>query len=140
MTVILPSPDCSEHSSGLTLSCGVQQGSVLGPLLFAIYTSPVATLLREHGVHFHLCADDTQIFLEFCVSDTLSVHEIVSRLEACVAAVQRLIRANVLQLNAEKTEFLIILNETVGPFSSPVRVGEAVIEPSGVRPQPGRHV
>jgi len=35
-----------------------------------------------------------------------------------------------LQLNAEKTEFLIILTKTVAPFSSCIRVGEAVSEPS----------
>ena len=104
--------------------------SCMDPLLFTMYTSPLATLLRERGVHFHFYGNDSQIFLGFCVSDTPSVPEVICRPEACVAAVRRWMRANMLQLNADKTEFLIILTKTVAPFSSPVTVGEAVIEPS----------
>jgi len=52
-------------SSTFPLLCGVPQGSVLGPILFIMYTTPLSSLLSNSGINHHLYADDTQLFMSF---------------------------------------------------------------------------
>ena len=54
-------PPHSSPSSPLT--CGVPQGSVLGPVLFKLYTTPLSSLISASSISHLLYADDTKLFI-----------------------------------------------------------------------------
>ncbi len=91
------------RSSTSSVSCGVPQGSVLGPILFILYTADLVQLVEHHGLNVHLYADDTQIY--GCSSPS-SVDLLQFRMSACIDDVVDWMSSNRLQMNATKTEVL----------------------------------
>ena len=75
----------NEHSTIRNLSCGVSQGSVLAPILYSMYTAPLADIIRQHGLNFHFYADDSQTFLSFNPKATGEPLHSLSRVQSCIS-------------------------------------------------------
>ena len=95
-------------SSKADLKFGVPQGSILGPLLFTLCTTPLSSMIFEHAIPHHLYADDSQLYVSFASGDSAAA---LNGLQSCLASVQSWMSTNKLNLNPDKTEFLIIGNE-----------------------------
>ena len=86
------------------LQRGVPQGSVLGPILFTIYTLALGDIVRRHDLNGHSYADDMQMCVSFDIKDNPS-HQ-VNRMEACINDINTWMAGNHLKLNDNKTEVI----------------------------------
>ena len=91
-----------KQSSNISCEYGVPQGSVLGPLLFTLFMSPISNVISSFGVSQTQYADDTQLYIG--LNDATSV----STLSDCFTAVQHWLDLNGLSMNPDKTEAIVI--------------------------------
>ena len=66
-------------SSSVTCTTGVPQGSVLGPLLFIAYVSPIADIAHLYSIDQQQYADETQLFISLSSSDYMPDLDNVTR-------------------------------------------------------------
>ena len=87
-------------SQRLPITCGVPQGSILGPLLFLVYINDMH-LSVEHSLIYHF-ADDTNL-LYSCKS----FKDLRKRVNKDLQLLYEWLCANRLSLNTGKTEFIV---------------------------------
>ena len=113
-------------SDPVNLLFGVPQGSVLGPVLFVMYTKPLLDLLDRKSILNQSFADDTQLYCSMPPSEIISsVHTV----EDCISDVKAWMNSNTLKLNDDKTEVLLIRSKISNSFDKPsaLQVGNAEV-------------
>jgi len=120
-------------SSTTLLTCGVPQGSVLGPILFILYTADVSKIIQRHGLHHHLYADDAQIY-GFCRHNSIDTQRLREKLMACISEVAGWMKSNRLRFNSAKTEFVWLTSprRLCQLDSTSFTVGTDIVQPSHV--------
>ena len=96
----------SASAKSSTLQYGVPQGSVLGPLLYTLYTTPVGDICRENDISFQIYAYDTQNYLSFSVKETAAN---LAKMQKCVRQLKAWMTHNLLKLNTDKTEIIFFV-------------------------------
>ena len=98
----------TERSSNRNLFCGVPQGSLLVPILYSMYTSPITDIISKHNMNHHFYADDSQIHWSFKPTAAGEPTTSKLRIESCIHDVNNGMSTNKLMLNHDKTELPVL--------------------------------
>ncbi len=96
----------STFSNWTTITRGVPQGSILGPLLFLIYVNDMPSVIDKCSINLY--ADDTTLY--HSDSDPRTVQ---SALNKDLESTARWIKANGLRMNIEKTQMLTLFRKSI---------------------------
>ena len=124
MKVLIP----NALSESIKQETGVPQGSILGPILFLLYLSPLFDKLDELKCVYHFYADDSQFFFE--VTDRQlepTYEEILGEIELCFTSLK-------LKLNKDKTDIIVFKHTLNRSFSLQVTpFGDPLIEKQRIK-------
>ena len=129
---------CQAIKIGLTLSelskliCGVFQGSVLGPLLFSFYTTPLSKITSLHpDIKFHLYAHNTKFYVNLSHKNASIA---LTKLNTCLQDVQRWMTLSKLKLTPEKkTKFIVFASKFPLNFLLfPVNILGSLLNPADI--------
>ncbi|CAK1585636.1 unnamed protein product [Parnassius mnemosyne] len=115
----------SNYKSGpQQITCGIPQGSILGPLLFLTYINNIVNL--NLSGHLSLYADDTCLFYF-----AHSIHEIISQAQKDLDILNEWFSYNLLTINVTKTSFMVFCakNKKI-PTYTPLKINNITLKRS----------
>ena len=77
-------------------------------LCFSLSTTSLSNLVSTYAIPHHLYADNSQLYVSFSSDDSAAA---LNGLQSCFASVQSWMSTDKLNLNPDKTEFLLFGNE-----------------------------
>ena len=113
----------NNQSDLLDVSCGVPQGSILGPLFFIIYVNDIMTLFKQDGLKILLYADDTVLYYSHTDITLLfqSLNNGLNKIwEWCML--------NRLSINTVKTKFIAIDSYKRIDETCEIKLGGVILE------------
>lgn len=111
------------YSNSVSITSGVPQGSILGPLLFSLFINDLPDVLKSCFIH--LFADDVQIYFH---SLDLPLHVMADLVNADLARVMRWSERNLLPINASKTKVMFISRNRVTSRLPQIHFGNDTLE------------
>ena len=112
------------ESTPVPLPFDVPQGSVLEPILYTLYTTPLGSIIRNHNLNYHMYADNTQIYLSI---ESPDIFVLISSLENCLNDIKYWMLVNKFKLNDEKTEIILCNHKNYNITVDELSVGKEKI-------------
>ena len=101
------------RSKPVRLKYGVPQGSVLGPKMYCMYTKPLGSIVRDHGLSHQFYADDAQLYDSFSPRIPVAQQTTLESLELCLSDSGSWLTDNKLSRNDDKTEVALFASPSV---------------------------
>ena len=117
----------SSHAE--TMQYGVPQGSVMGLLLFLLYTADLDVIVTNQGLMLHFYADKSQLYL-YCRPDQIQQLQVITI--DCIMDIDSWVKSNRLQLNRVKAEFVWVATPCWLHYfnDNPFILGNTIVKPT----------
>ena len=111
-------------SSETEVFYGVPQGSILGPMIFSMYTTPIGDLIKQCNLRYQMYADDTVLYTTIEMEDE---EPLIETLRLQVKELFGAFTALQLKVNPDKTEIMLLSTKKKRPNITTLKLDNFVL-------------